>query len=346
MSKKIWRGGMIGAGAWSELQLNAWAAVKNAEIVALCDRHPDRREQVRSRFNIPQGFDDFEAMLSEADLDFVDICTRPYSHARLIRLAAERKLPILCQKPFGTSIEEAKEAVEFCDRAGVRLMVNENWRWQAWHRKAKELLDAGALGKPFLASISWRMRMTLPGFDHSQGYLAEMPRLIAYEMGVHYLDTCRYLFGEPTSLFARLHHVSPYTAGEDVQVITVGYEDMTCLIDTSWASVEVPGVDVLEEKPDTWSPSRFRIDGTEGTCLLNVDRSVVLVTDTERRQWEFPPETVHQSLAAAQQHFIDCLETGAQFETSGSETLKTMALVYACYRSAEEARPVDPKEFM
>jgi predicted dehydrogenase len=43
------------------------------------------------------------------------------------------------------------------------------------------------------------------------------------------------------------------------------------------------------------------------------------------------------------QHFIDCLESGAEFETSGVETLKTMALVYAAYLSAEEGRVVDPK---
>ena len=63
MSGKIWRGGMIGAGAWSDIQLNAWAGVENAEIVALCDRHPDRRDPVVSRFNIPQSFYDFESML-------------------------------------------------------------------------------------------------------------------------------------------------------------------------------------------------------------------------------------------------------------------------------------------
>jgi predicted dehydrogenase len=71
-----------------------------------------------------------------------------------------------------------------------------------------------------------------------------------------------------------------------------------------------------------------------------------LVTDTDRQEWQFPSETVHESFVSAQQHFVDCLESGADFETSGSETLKTMALVYACYRSAEEERPVDPKEFL
>ncbi len=54
MSNRVWRGGMIGAGAWSEVQLTAWAGVNNAEIVALCDRHPERREPIVDRFNISQ----------------------------------------------------------------------------------------------------------------------------------------------------------------------------------------------------------------------------------------------------------------------------------------------------
>jgi predicted dehydrogenase len=45
MPNRIWRGGMIGAGTWSEIQLNAWAGVPNARIVALCDRHPERRRR-------------------------------------------------------------------------------------------------------------------------------------------------------------------------------------------------------------------------------------------------------------------------------------------------------------
>jgi predicted dehydrogenase len=48
----------------------------------------------------------------------------------------------------------------------------------------------------------------------------------------------------------------------------------------------------------------------------------------------------------AQQHFVDCLDSGAEFETSGAQTLKTMMLVYACYLSAEESRIVDPRELL
>jgi predicted dehydrogenase len=72
-----------------------------------------------------------------------------------------------------------------------------------------------------------------------------------------------------------------------------------------------------------------------------------LRTDTEHQHWQFSRQgTIPESHTAAQQHFVDCLETGAEFETSGAETLKTMALVYAAYLSAEEGRVIDPEELL
>jgi len=349
MSTKFWRGGMVGAGAWSDVQLTAWAGVPNAEIVALTDRHPDRRDPVVQRFNIPQAFDDFGTMLDEVALDFVDICVRPYSHASLTKLAAERGLPVLCQKPFCENLEEAREVVGFCRQAGVRLMINENWRWQAWYRKAKEVMDSGAIGRPFLGKILQRTRSTLPrGFvGHPQAYFADMPRLALYELGVHYLDTLRYLFGDPDSVFARLHHVSPYIKGEDVGLLILGYDDLTCLIDNSWASVQVPGIDIPEGMRRGALLSRLEIDGTQGTLALKADGSLHLLTDENHQEWQFSrQDTIPESHIAAQQHFVDCLESGSEFETSGTETLKTMALVYAAYLSAEEGRVVHPGELL
>jgi predicted dehydrogenase len=225
-------------------------------------------------------------------------------------------------------------------------MVNENFRWQAWYRKTKELLDVGALGEPFLARIHRRARMTLPEFDHNQAYLAEMPRLILYEVGVHYLDTFRFLFGEPEAVFARLHHISPQVKGEDAQLIALSYEGLTGVINTSWASVRVPGLDTIKKDGRTVSAPRLEIDGTQGTLALSCDGSLHLHTDNGHQQWQLSEDVLPEYTVAAQQHFIDCLVSGAEFETSGAETLRTMALVYACYQSAEEGRVVNPKELL
>ena len=343
---------MIGAGAWSQTQLTAWEGVENAEVVALCDRHPERRRPMAEQFNIPHEFDDVQAMLDEAKLDFVDICTRPYSHAPLARLAAQRGLPVLCQKPFCTSLKEARELVEFFREANTRIMVNENYRWQAWYRKIKDVLASsagrdghsieGSLGRIFMARLHKRGRVTIPKIRSRQAYMAEMPRLIIYEMGVHYLDTFRFLFGDPETIYARTHHISSHIVGEDVMLITLGYGNMTAQIDCSWASRPVPGLDRGKIKGDP-API-FEIDGAKGTLILTADNCAHLFSDSGDQQWEFPQNTRQMAMITAQQHFINCLESGEEFETSAEDYLKTMALVYSCYLSAKEGRVVRNNE--
>jgi predicted dehydrogenase len=344
MLKQMKRGGMIGAGAWSTKQLAAWAEVEGAEIVALCDRQPQKLERVSTNFDIQQTFTNAEEMMERADIDFVDICTRPSSHAHLTRLAATRHLSVLCQKPFCTSLEEAQNVVKFCLKAEVPLMVNENHRWQNWFRDTKELLDSGVLGTPFLARIQIRSRLSLPEFNHPQVYLAEMPRLIVYEAGVHYLDTFRYLFGEPERVFAKFRHVSPLMKGEDLAAIILEYEELIGEITMSWASV--PIIDPTWSLEDRHPAPRLEIDGTKGTLILKGNGSLHLHLENDYRTWQGLQNVREQSRIATQEHFIQCLESGMEFETSGFETIKTMALVYACYLSAEEGRFVNMEELL
>lgn len=107
----------------------------------------------------------------------------------------------------------------------------------------------------------------------------------------------------------------------------------------SWASVPIidPSWSLEERRP----APRFEIDGTEGTLVLNGDGSLHLYHDDENQSWDCLQHIREESRVATQQHFIECLESNVEFETSGFETIKTMALVYACYLSAEEDRVVD-----
>lgn len=325
MSERVCRVGVVGVGAWSETQLTAWSRVEGARVVALCERDAERRFAAIDRFDVPLGFDDAATMLGEAELDAVDICTRPSSHAGLIRLAVDRGLPVLCQKPFCTSLDEAEALVKLCREADVRLMINENYRWLPWYRNAKTVLDSHVIGEPFFAHIHERARLSLPRFDHRQAYLAEMPRLVVYEVGVHYLDVMRFLFGEPETIYARMHKVSPYMQGEDVASIILGYPKLTASIMTSWASVPVQ------------SP-RFEVDGDLGT-LATDSNSIDVYSDGGRTSSDVAGDW-SEGFSDALRHFVDCLRSGEEFETSGADTLKTMALVYATYRSADEGRVI------
>lgn len=325
------RGGLIGCGHISYLQLWAWQQINQVEICAVCDLDREKAEARAREFDIPRVYSNHEEMLNEVELDFVDIATRPSSHLGLVLTAAQRGLHVLCQKPLTDSLLEAQQMVDACQAAGVTFMVNENGRFQGWFRHMKALLDKGMLGKPFYARIEERSRSTLPLPTFTeQPYLSEMPQLVIYEMGLHYLDIARYLFGESEYLSATTKRISPHIAGEDVAIILADFNGLTCIVDLSWASVVKPAPDI------SWGC--VRIEGENGTLILDQNGVLTVYSDSQQLTWVFPKDTVERSFVAAQRHFVECIEAGREPETSGSETIKSLQLVFSAYRASEERR--------
>lgn len=329
-----YRGALIGCGYISKQQLAAWQQVQEAEIVAVCDLDAAKAHERAREFGIEASYTDLGRMLDEMDLDFVDIATRPANHLPLVTTCASRGHHVLCQKPMAPSMSEAEQMVQECDQADVVLMINENVRHQAWFRKIRELMEGGALGTVHYARFENRWRSTLPTPEfEGQDYFQQMPRLILYEFGVHYFDTARYLFGEPRSISANLRRISPEIVGEDLALVVVNFGDHLCLLDLNWFSVPEPATEEI-------TSGRVRIEGTEGTVLLEVDGSLTLYIEGDQQEWNFPIDTIPQGFVAAQKHFVECLSSGQMPETSGSDTLKTMELVFAAYQSAEDGRTI------
>jgi predicted dehydrogenase len=325
---KTLKGILIGCGSVCDYHLHAWQKVPGAEIIAVCDLQIDRAKKRAAEYGIPRTYADIETAIEENPPDFLDIATRPASHGELIRTAAGGKIPVLCQKPFAETMEECREMVSLCARTETRLMVNENFRHQAWFRRLKELITEGRLGRPFYCRFHARNRgsMDRNGFS-SQDYFLEMSKFIILELGVHLLDTARYLFGEAAGVYARTSKISPYPKGEDFAQIMVGFDGVTCVIDTSWASfsLETDGVIVHADAV---------VEGTEGTAVLTPGGVLHLVRGDGTRSWPFAKDTIRESYTATHRHFIECLDTGRDFETSGEDTLRTMELVFAAYKCA------------
>ncbi|MFH1927367.1 MAG: Gfo/Idh/MocA family oxidoreductase [Chloroflexota bacterium] len=332
---KIYRGALIGCGYASRFQLIAWARIEEAKIVAVSSRTREKAERRAAEFGVPAVYADYRKMLDAEALDFVDIATPPAPHLEMVSEAARRGLPILCQKPIAASLAELQEMIRVCHQAGVTFMVNENCRFQPWFRKMKTLLDAGAIGQPYYANFTSRARATLPIADFGvRPWFAEMPRFVNYELGVHYLDTLRYLFGEAESVYAQMRRVSQYIEGEDLTTLMLKMGEVTAVVDMSWVSI--PIWEDIGEKKVSWG--ECRIEGTEGTLHLDTGGLLRLITDEGEKRFPFPPNSEVLGYQGAQQHFIDCLRSGEESETSGSETVKTMELVFGAYDSAEHDR--------
>jgi predicted dehydrogenase len=233
------RGVLIGCGHISRSHLPGWAASPDAEIVAVCDLDRARAEARAAEFGIGRAYADPAAALTAERPDFVDIATRPETHRELIAQAAGRGAHVLCQKPLAPTLAEAEAMAEICRRAGVRFMVTEMWRWLPWYRDLAARLAAGEIGPVHYAR--WQggreaFRRRRPVVD-DQPYFADMPRLLIYEMLIHWIDTARYLFGEIASVYARTARVNPALAGEDVALVALAHAGgATTLLDASWAS--------------------------------------------------------------------------------------------------------------
>lgn len=327
------KGALIGCGFFAVNQMHAWREIEGAAIVAICDRDPERLRIVGEQFGIARRYTDAAAMLAEESLDFVDIATTVASHRPLVELVARHILPVICQKPFALSTEDAEAMVEACEKAGVPLMVHENFRWQSPIQRVKQVLDSGTIGSPFWGRVSFRS-----GYDifSGQPYLAEAKRFIIDDLGVHILDVARFLFGEASAITCRTARVTPGIAGEDVATMMLDHASgVTAVVDCSYAT-KAP----VEAFPETL----VEIDGSEGTLRLAQGyRLSVRGRDGTFEEDVSPPllswaskpwHNVQESVLAIQQHWVACLAEGREPDTSGRDNLRTFALVHAAYESA------------
>lgn len=334
------RGALVGCGFVSRFHLEAWSRIAGTRLAALCDLNPEALECAAARFPEAKLYTDAAVMFqTEAEsgtpLDFVEICTRPDSHRGLVELAAGHRAHVLCQKPAAPSRADLEAMIHACEQAGVRVMIHENWRFRPWYRAMKSEIEAGTVGRPIRLRIAHRdTRAIRPGGFADQPYFTTMPRLILYEMGCHLIDTARYLMGEITDVTARLGRFGLDHPGEDVATLLVGFEGRaTGLIDMSWCAP----ADL--SRPE-WALNETAVEGTEATLRLRLDGSLDRIDPygrCDRIAVNLPTDddVYIDGYTATQRHFIEGLRTGRAHETSASDTLRTMEVVWRAYESAE-----------
>jgi predicted dehydrogenase len=351
---KSYRAALLGCGQVSRYQLRAWSQIEGVEIVALCNRTVERARERAREFGIPPAhvYADYRELFERETLDFVDIATAPHVHREQVETAAGYGLPVLCQKPLAGSSEDILAMTAACERAGVLLSVNENWRWRGWYRALRDLLQRNLLGRPRYLRITSHRNITLPSpagdpppLLGKQPYTAGLEQLIVYEWGTHLIDVARALFGQVRSVYARMDRASRQFKGEDRAVIVLEFDQATGLIDISWATAAAAPA---EAEAHTYL-EHVLVEGDHGLIEIIPEPHKLLRVSTRSEAWERPaftgsPEAAYQaSYTAAQQHFIDCLRTGRTPETAADDHLKTMAAAFAAYQSAAQNQVVCPE---
>jgi D-apiose dehydrogenase len=334
------KGVAAGAGYFSRYQYEAWNRIPEVEIAALYNRTPSKSEAICRELGIARRYADFEAMLDAERPDFVDIITPPETHLEMVLAAAARKVAVICQKPLAPTQDESERVVRAARDAGVRFMVHENFRWQPWHREVKRLIDTGVLGD--VVSVYFRTRMgdgwPEDAYLARQPFFRDYPRLLVYETGVHFIDTFRFLLGEAETVYARLRRLNPAIKGEDAGHLILGFRGgATAIWDANrYNEPEAPN--------PRYTFGEMRVDGTKGHLRLDTDGTLtlkILGQPSARHPYAhadrgFAGDCVYE----VQRHFVDCMLSGDEFESTGDDYLRNVRLVEACYESAATGRVV------
>jgi len=331
---------VFGTGFWSQFQIAAWNEVGGVDLVAVYNRTFHRAEKIAQKFSVPNVFDDPEALFKKVDLDFIDIITEVDAHAPLVHLAAENKIPVICQKPMAPSLEIARDMVEQCQAADIPFYIHENWRWQAPIRELKRLLNEKTIGEAFRARIE--MISGYPVFTN-QPLLKKLEHFIITDLGSHILDTARFLFGEPISLYCQVQKVHPDIAGEDVATIMLNMGgDTVVTIHMAYAE------NYLEREafPQTF----FFIEGSLGSIEIAPNYWLRVTTKQGTLNYRVPPpryswadpayDIVHSSIVPCNRDLLAGLLGTKTPETTGIDNLKTVNLVFASYQSSESGKSI------
>lgn len=342
--------GAVGAGfIMRDVHLRAYADA-GFNVVAIASRTPEIAQEVADLRGIPRVHETLEAMLDDEAVEILDIAVPPDRQLGIIRTAVRhgRYLKgILAQKPLAVNYEDAAEIVRLCEERQLPLSVNQNMRYDRSMRVLRTLLERQLLGDPVLGTIEMR------AVPHWQTWLRQYGRLTLLNMSIHHIDSFRYLFGEPASIYASVRK-DPRTS--------FAHEDGICLYILEYANgLRAAAWDDVwagprNDRDDLKPYIKWRVEGTRGLAegtlgwpeypnrcpstltYTTLSDPGIWITPRWREVW-FP-----DAFQGPMADLMDAIARGRQPEASGANNLGTMAIIEAGYRSIRQRRPVEISE--
>lgn len=184
------RFGMIGAGRIGKLHAKNLAThIPGAEVAAIADVDLNAAQDLAARLHVPASVEDYHAILSDPTIDAVVICSSTDTHARIIVEAAQAGKHIFCEKPIDFDLAKIDAALEAVTKAGVKLQIGFNRRFDSNFRRVRELVAEGKIGDLHILRITSRDPAPPP-----VSYVKVSGGMFL-DMTIHDFDMARYLSG-------------------------------------------------------------------------------------------------------------------------------------------------------
>ncbi len=193
MAKESIGWGLVGASTIAaEHMIGAIRAQPGHDVVAVASSSPDRGREFAQRHGIPAACTTVDALLADPLVDVVYISTTNELHRDQVLAAARAGKHVLCEKPLALTVEDAQAMAAACRAAGVLMATNHHLRNAATHRRIRDLVREGAIGRPLFARVFHAVYLP----PHLQGWRLDKPEAgggVILDIAVHDVDTLRFL---------------------------------------------------------------------------------------------------------------------------------------------------------
>jgi len=334
VARKTLRIGLVGVGAAAQIShIPTLMSTEGLELVALCDRDPEKAHRVAQKFQIPFASSRLDDLLEDETLDAIDICTPNFLHAPMATAALEAGKHVLCERPLARSADEARQMVKVARKADRVLMCAVQHRFRADAQLLRRVVEKGDLGEIFFAKAGWLRQRTEWDSDEWRRQKRESGGGVVLDLGFQMLDLALWVLGSPKvqSVTASVHRLRKGEVEDSATAFLRLQGGATLTLELTWG--------LLMEKDFAY----VNLFGATGAALLNPFRihkgmhgTLVNVTptmDTSRNQYK-------QSIEAQIVHFAEALRKGQKPMGNADEILTIMELMDAMYRSADQGKEV------
>lgn len=324
---------LVGCGKMSSAWLKAALSISNVKIVGLVDVIEAAAREQATTYKLTDAIvaTDLETVLQQTDADAVFNCTIPEAHYTVTMQALAHGCHVLSEKPLADSMEHAREMVETAQRAGKIFAVIQNRRYDPNIRRMASFLSSNALGPLTTVNSDFYIPAHFGGFrDH-------MPHVLLLDMAIHSFDAARLLTGaDPVSVYCHEWNPAGSWYDQDASALAI-FEMSNGLVYTYRGSWCANGL------PTSWECD-WRFIGQDGSATWDGgSRTQAQLVESldgfspTYRNVEIPAYSNENIAghAGVINEFFDCIEHGTQPETSASDNIKSLAMVFGAIKSAE-----------
>lgn len=343
--------GIIGCGFIAGVHARVLVENPNVELVAVCDLAEDRARSLAGKYGAKNHYTDFHEMLERESIDAVEILLPHHLHVEVTVAAAEAGKHLLVEKPMATNVYECDRMIQAARKAGVKLMIAHNKRFDSHNELLKKLVDEGRLGTIVLARSVYSINLkTLQDLIPSKWRLQRKKAGggVLTDMAVHYLDLLRWVVpGEVkkvsalTALITEKESLSPDV--EDNGVIMLQFTGgAIATVQASW-SIDVPLG--LDEEAEVWGTGgRIRTKAMGMSPSPYHPMQIFFGKDVlGNLNGEIYPNMIfdpYESFKKENDHFIRCILENEEPRITGEDGRKTIACLEAAYDSAATGKTV------